>query len=95
MRRPHDIIIRPVISEHSIELMDENKYTFIVDKKSNKSEIKKAIEEIFKVSVIRISTLKVRGKKRRMGRFEGKTPEKKKAIVTLKSGDKIEVFEGL
>jgi len=95
MRRPHDIIIRPVISEHSIELMDENKYTFIVDKKANKSEIKKAIEEIFNVSVIRISTLKVRGKKRRMGRFEGKTPEKKKAIVTLKSGDKIEVFEGL
>ena len=95
MRRPHDIIIRPVISEHSIELMDENKYTFIVDKKANKSEIKKAIEEIFNDSVIRISTLKVRGKKRRMGRFEGKTPEKKKAIVTLKSGDKIEVFEGL
>ncbi len=95
MRRPHDIIVRPVISERSVELMEDNKYTFIVDKKANKSEIKKAVEEIFDVSVTRVNTLKVRGKKRRMGRYEGKTPERKKAIVTLKPGDRIEVFEGL
>ncbi|MBO8169390.1 MAG: 50S ribosomal protein L23 [Thermoanaerobacteraceae bacterium] len=95
MRRPHDIIIRPVISERSIGLMEDNKYTFIVDKKANKSEIKKAVEEIFDVTVTKVNTMKVRGKKRRMGRYEGKTPERKKAIVTLKPGDKIEVFEGL
>lgn len=95
MRRPHDILVRPVISERSVELMEDNKYTFYVDKKANKSEIKKAVEEVFNVTVTRVNTLMVRGKLRRMGRFEGKTPERKKAIVTLKPGDKIEVFEGL
>ncbi|WP_366923261.1 50S ribosomal protein L23 [Metallumcola ferriviriculae] len=95
MRRPHEILVRPVISERTVELMEDNKYTFIVAKKANKSEIKKAVEEIFDVTVTRVNTLMVRGKNRRMGRFEGKTPDRKKAIVTLKPGDKIEVFEGL
>lgn len=95
MRRPQDIIIRPVISEKSMGLMEENKYTFIVDPKANKIEIKYAIQELFKVKVEKVYTLKVRGKIRRQGRYEGKTPDRKKAIVQLRAGDTIEIFEGL
>ena len=95
MRNPHDIIVKPIVSERSMELMGENKYTFIVDKSANKVEIAHAIEKIFKVTVVKVNTLMVRGKNRRMGRFVGKTPEKKKAIVTLKDGDKIEIIEGM
>jgi large subunit ribosomal protein L23 len=95
MRNPHEIIIKPVISEHSMDLLQDNKYTFIVDNRANKVEIANAIEKIFNVSVIRVNIIKVRGKIRRMGRHVGKTPERKKAVVTLKAGDKIEVIEGL
>ena len=95
MRNPHDIIIKPVISEKTTDLMMENKYTFIVDTKSNKVEIAKAVEKIFNVTVEKVNTLKVKGKTKRMGRFVGKTSTRKKAIVTLKEGDKIEIIEGL
>lgn len=95
MRNPHDVIIKPVISEKTTDLMAANKYTFIVEKKANKVEIANAVEKIFKVTVENVNTLKARGKKRRMGRFLGKTPDRKKAIVTLKEGDKIEIIEGL
>jgi len=95
VRRPQDIIIRPVISEKSMGLMEDNKYTFIVDPKANKIEIKHAIQELFNVKVEKVYTMMVRGKKRRQGRFEGKTPDRKKAIVKLRPGDKIEIFEGL
>lgn len=95
MRRPQDVIIRPVVSEKSMGLMEENKYTFIVDPKANKLEIKHAVQELFKVKVDKVYTLKVRGKKRRQGRYEGYTPDRKKAIVQLRAGDKIEIFEGL
>lgn len=95
MRRPQDVLIRPVISEKSMGLMEENKYTFIVDSKANKVEIKYAVQELFKVKVEKVYTLKVRGKKRRQGHFVGKTPDRKKAIVQLRAGDQIEVFEGL
>lgn len=95
MRNPHDIIIKPVISEKTTDLMAESKYTFIVDNKANKVEIANAVEKIFNVTVEKVNTLKVKGKNRRMGRFVGKTPTRKKAIVTLKEGDKIEIIEGL
>ncbi|MFA5536596.1 MAG: 50S ribosomal protein L23 [Bacillota bacterium] len=95
MRRPQDIIIKPVITEKSTGLMGENKYTFLVDPRANKIEIKYAIQELFKVKVEKVYTLKVRGKLRRQGRYEGKTPDRKKAIVQLKAGDTIEIFEGL
>jgi len=95
MRNPHDIIIKPVISEKTTDLMMENKYTFVVETKSNKVEIAKAIEKIFNVTVEKVNTLKVKGKTKRMGRFVGKTSARKKAIVTLKEGDKIEIIEGL
>ncbi|NLJ72228.1 MAG: 50S ribosomal protein L23 [Syntrophomonadaceae bacterium] len=95
MRDFRDIIIKPVITEKSMDLLADNKYTFIVDKKANKTEIKNAIENIFKVNVLKVSTMNMPGKTKRMGRFEGKTPSRKKAIVTLKPGHKIRIFEGM
>ena len=95
MRSPLDVLLRPVVSEKSIGLMEDNKYTFLVHPRANKLEIKHAVESLFKVKVLKVYTLKVRGKKRRQGRFEGKTPDRKKAIVKLQPGDKIEIFEGM
>lgn len=95
MKNPRDIIIKPVVSEKSVANMEHNKYTFKVDLKANKIDIKKAIEEIFKVKVLDVKTMIVKGKMKRMGRYQGKRPDWKKAIVTLKEGDKIEIFEGL
>jgi len=96
MANAYEVIVRPVVSEKSIgQMQNTNKYTFIVNNKANKVEIKKAVEELFKVTVLNVNTLKVPSKKRRQGRFQGLTSERKKAIVTLKDGDKIQVMEGL
>lgn len=95
MRSPQEVLIRPVISEKSMGLMEENKYTFYVDRNANKIEIKNAVEKLFKVTVLSVNTITVKGKLKRLGRTQGMTPTKKKAIVTLKQGDKIEIFEGL
>ncbi|GAV24647.1 50S ribosomal protein L23 [Carboxydothermus islandicus] len=95
MKNPRDIIIRPLITEKSMDLAQENKYTFVVDKNANKIEIKNAIEELFKVKVEKVNTIRVKGKMKRVGRFVGRTPEYKKAIVKLRAGDKIELFEGV
>ncbi len=95
MRSPYDVLIKPMISEKTIALMENDKYTFFVAKDANKTEIKKAVEEIFDVTVVDVNTRNQKGKLKRMGRFEGRRPNTKKAIVTLKAGDKIEVFSGL
>jgi large subunit ribosomal protein L23 len=95
MKNPRDIIVKPLISERSVADMEYNKYTFKVDINANKIDIKHAVEEIFKVKVVDVKTMVVKGKLKRMGRFEGKRPDWKKAIVTLKEGDKIEIIEGL
>ena len=90
------IVIRPIITEASIDNLQMRKYTFEVAKDANKSEIAKAVEELFGVKVEKVNTLNVNGKNRRMGRYEGKTPDWKKAIVTLKEGEKsIEFFDNL
>ena len=89
---PREIIIRPIISEHSYDLMEDNKYTFEVHKDANKIEIAKAIEAIFDVKVTKVNTLNVKPKPKRMRYQEGKTRSWKKAIVTLKEGDTIELF---
>ena len=95
MKSPYDIIISPVISERSMELNEERKYVFKVDKKANKSEIKAAIETIFDgVKVEKVNTMNLLGKKTRLGRIEGKKSVWKKAIITLKDDSKtIELFE--
>ncbi|MFW5980749.1 MAG: 50S ribosomal protein L23 [Halanaerobiaceae bacterium] len=96
MKNPHDIIIRPIISEQSMKLMESNNtYAFEVAKNSNKIEIRKAIQEIFNVEVENVNTMNMRGKKRRMGRTEGKKPDWKKAYVKLPEGENIEVVEGI
>lgn len=95
MKNPRDIIYRPVITEKSTGAMQDNKYTFMVDLKANKVEIRQAIEEIFKVKVDRVNTVRVMGKTKRVGRTVGKRPDYKKAIVTLAEGQRIEFFEGV
>ena len=95
MSNAYDIIISPIISEKSMEMIQDKKYTFKVDKRANKIEIKKAIEEIFKVEVEKVTTLNVMGKMKRVGVHQGKTPDWKKAIVKLKGSKTIEFFECL
>ena len=95
MKWAREIIIKPVVTEKSVDLMQENKYCFKVAKDANKIEIKNAIEEIFKVTVVNVNTVNVHGKMKRMGRTQGMTASWKKAVVTLREGDSIEVFEGL
>ncbi len=93
----HDIIRRPIITEQSMMLMQERKYTFEVDKKANKIQIKQAIEEVFKgVKVESVNTMNVLGKYKRMGANIGKRADWKKAIVTLTKDSKtIEFFDGM
>lgn len=95
MKLAREIIIKPVVTEKSVDLMQENKYCFKVAKDANKIEIKNAIEEIFKVTVVNVNTVNVHGKMKHMGRTQGMTASWKKAVVTLREGDSIEVFEGL
>ena len=90
----HDIIIRPIITEKSSSLMEMNKYTFEVHRSANKIQIRKAVEEIFKVKVLSVNTMNVPSKPKRMGAFIGKTRSWKKAIVALPEGQRIEFFEG-
>ncbi len=92
---PRDIIIRPIVTEKTTGLLADNQYTFEVALEANKHQIRDAIEKIFKVRVVNVNTMRQRGKVRRMGRFEGRRPDRKKAIVTLAEGDRIEIFEGL
>ncbi|MGI6126617.1 MAG: 50S ribosomal protein L23 [Planifilum sp.] len=94
MKDPRDIIRRPVITEKSTDLMAEKKYVFEVDPKANKTEIKQAVEQIFGVKVEKVNTMNVRGKVKRFGRYSGRRPNWKKAIVKLTEDSKaIEVFE--
>jgi large subunit ribosomal protein L23 len=93
MKDPRDVIIRPVISEKSYNLIDENKYTFIVDPRANKTEIKIAVERIFDVKVVSVNTQNRPGKKKRRGWIVGKRPDVKRAIVTLAPGDEIQLFD--
>jgi len=95
MRDARDVLRRPVISEKSVGLIEENKYSFWVDPAANKIEIKAAVEKMFKVKVVEVRTINVKGKKKRVGKYVGKTADRKKAIVTLKAGDRIEGFAGL
>ena len=92
--RTYSILKKPLLTEKSlVERDNNNRYGFVVAKDASKGEIKTAVEKIFNVTVIKINTISVTGKMHRMGRFEGKRPDYKKAFVTLKEGDKIDVVE--
>lgn len=93
MRNPHEVLIKPIVSEKTTDLMAQNKYSFQVDPNANKIEIKYAVEAAFKVDVTEVRTMNVHGKMKRQGRFTGYTPDWKKAIVTLKEGQRIPIFE--
>ena len=96
MRTPYDVIIKPVISERSMDDAQVRKYTFKVATDANKTEVKLALEEIFGVEVEKVNIMNVNGKIKRMGRNVGRTPDYKKAIVTLTEKSKeIEFFQGL
>ena len=91
-----DILIRPVLTEKSYQGISDKKYVFVVDKRANKTQIKFAVEEIFGVKVAKVNTANCRGKKKRMGRYEGYTSAYKKAIVLLTEDSKdIEFFKSL
>ncbi|SFE41378.1 LSU ribosomal protein L23P [Lentibacillus persicus] len=95
MKEPRDILRRPVITEDSAELMAEKKYTFEVSPKANKTEIKDAVEIVFDVKVERVNTMNLKGKFKRMGRYGGYRPDRKKAIVQLsEDSDELDFFEG-
>ena len=91
----HQIILRPLITEKNTNLMAYNKYSFEVDRGASKPQIKRAVEEIFNVTVMDVHTMNMRGKMRRRGMKIGYTSDWKKAIVTLVEGDRIELFEGV
>ena len=94
MKNPRDIILQPVVSEKSYDLVDaNNQYTFIVDPRSNKTEIKQAIQTIFDVKVVSGNTMNRKGKLKRTGYMIGRRKNTKRALVTLASGDSIDVFE--
>ncbi len=97
MRSSYDVIIRPIVTEQSMEQGELKKYSFEVARDAGKAEIKKAVEEVFGVKVMKVSTLNMRGKEKRVGRYPaGMTKAWKKAVVRLTEDSKpIEIFEGM
>ncbi|HML47124.1 MAG TPA: 50S ribosomal protein L23 [Clostridia bacterium] len=96
MKDPHDIILRPVLTEKAYDGFGEKRYVFEVQITANKTEIKRAVESIFGVKVDKVNTLRTLGKIKRQGKSSGRTPEIKKAYVTLKESSKtIEFFDGM
>ena len=93
MKTARDVIIRPIVSEKSYAALELNTYTFLVDPRANKTEIKEAIQKIWNVRVTSVNTLNRHGKWKRRGWTKGKRPDQKRAIVTLAAGDSIEIFE--
>jgi large subunit ribosomal protein L23 len=92
---PYAVLLRPLITEKSTSLAGQDKYVFEVDLRANKPQIREAVEVAFGVTVLNVNTMVVKGKNRRFGRNVTKQPDWKKAIVTLQSGDTIELFEGI
>lgn len=96
MKGPYQVVLKPLLTEKGTRLKEEgNQYLFRVARTANKIEIKQAIEQLFKVTVLDVRTARMRGKVKRMGRFQGRTSAWKKAIATLKEGDSIELYEGV
>ena len=93
MKSPRDVILRPIVSEKSYAAIELNTYTFLVDKRSNKTEIKEAVQAIWDVRVLSVNTMNRRGKLKRRRFTQGRRPDQKRAIVTLAEGDSIEIFE--
>ena len=94
MKDPRDVVLEPVVSEKSYDqIEDSNTYTFLVDRRSNKTEIKEAVQSIFDVNVLSVNTMNRKGKLKRTGYIIGKRKDTKRALVTLAVGDSIDIFE--
>ena len=91
---PSQVLIKPVVSEKSYEQIAQNKYTFRIHADAHKTQVRQAVEELFEVKVVGVNIIKVQPKPKRRGRFAGTKPGWKKAVVELRAGDKIEIFEG-
>ena len=91
---PGQVLLRPVVSEKSYEQITQHKYTFHVHPDAHKTQVRQAVEELFEVKVVGVNIVKVQAKPKRRGRITGTKPGWKKAIVELKAGDSIEIFEG-
>ena len=94
IRDPRDILLAPVVSEKSYSLIDENKYTFLVDPRANKTQIKIAVEQVFGVKVVSVNTINRQGKTRRTRFGLGRRPNTKRAIIAVAPGDRIDIFQG-
>ena len=93
-KSPRDVIVRPIVSEKSYAGIERSTYTFLVDPRANKTEIKEAVQSIWDVRVLSVNTLTRHGKMTRRGYTRGRRPDEKRAVVTLAEGDSIEIFEG-
>ena len=94
MKDPREILLKPVVSEKAFSLLNQNKYTFLVDPRSNKTEIKIAVEKVFGVKVLSVNTMNRQGKRKRIKVGFGKRSDTKRAIVQLAAGESIEIFGG-
>jgi large subunit ribosomal protein L23 len=91
---PRQVILAPVVSEKSYSLIEDNKYSFRVHPRAHKTQIRQAVEDLFDVKVVAVNVMKVQSKPKRRGWTRGRKPGWKKAIVELRAGDRIEIFEG-
>ena len=91
----HEVILRPVLSEKAVMEIENGKYAFYVHTHANRTQIKEAVEDVFEVDVVKVNLLNLKGKIKSLGRYKGQRPARKKAIVTLQPGQKIQQLEGL
>ncbi len=92
---PYDVLQRPVLSEKAVSGVERGTYVFFVHPDASRTQVKDAVERVFKVEVVKVNIQKVRGKEKRMGRYVGRTAERKKALVKLAEGQRIQQLEGL
>lgn len=96
MKTEYQTIIKPIVTEETMDLASDKKYVFQVAKEANKTEVRQAVEKIFGVNVAKVNIMNINGKTKRMGRYVGKTADYKKAVITLTADSKeIEIFQGL
>ncbi len=93
MKSVYEVLKRPIITEKSMKLVEEGKYTFEVSQDANKIEVKNAVKELFSVDVVKVNLINGKPKKKRVGRHQGLTAKVKKAIVTIQAGQSIDIFE--
>jgi large subunit ribosomal protein L23 len=92
---PHDVLLRPVLSEKAVGEIENGKYAFFVHPDASRTQVKDAVERVFKVEVVRVNVLNVRGKEKRLGKYAGRTAARRKALVTLAAGQRIQQLDGL